>query len=117
MRSMHGFRRIQAAALAVLISGGCNSAAKRSLPASEPGLSASVVEPGVATVEPPQVAQSSTFLDRHPLFSKPKQYYDNTNNNKIVKTAAGTFVGVPAGIFGELKQIVAGKPTATPAPY
>ncbi len=74
-------------------------------------------------VEPPnrsapeqhgQVGQlSSTAI---PLLRKPQQYYDNTKSNKVVKTAAAAVVGVPAGIVGELKQIVVGAPTATPAP-
>ncbi len=49
-----------------------------------------------------------TYVDRHPLFSKPRQYWESSGDNKIVKTAAATFVGVPAGIYGELKQIVVG---------
>ena len=106
-----------AAALTVLILGGCSSASKRSLPATEPGLAASGADPGVTVVETPPVVRTTSAVDRHPLLSKPKQYYDSTNNNKVVKTAAATFVGVPAGIFGELKQIVAGAPSTTPAPY
>jgi hypothetical protein len=54
-----------------------------------------------------------SFIDRHPLFSKPREYYEDTDNNPIVKTAAAVVIGVPAGIVGEVKQIVAGpKPTS-----
>jgi hypothetical protein len=49
-----------------------------------------------------------TWVDRHPLFSKPRQYYESTGNNKVAKTAAAAVLGVPAGIYGELKQIVVG---------
>ena len=78
---------------------------------SSPGVT--IVEPG-APVEPALVTPSSTvgWVDRHPLLRKPQQYFDNTNSNKLVKTAAATFVGVPAGFIGEIKQIVVGKPTA-----
>ena len=72
-----------------------------------------IVEPG-APVEPALAAPTNTlsWVDRHPLLRKPQQYYDNTKSNKLVKTAAATFVGVPAGFVGEIKQIVVGKPTA-----
>ncbi len=109
---MRGLQFTLAAVLAVAASAGCSSASKRSMPASEPGLAASTTEPSVSAVETPGVARSATVVSRHPLFSKPKQYYDSTNNNKVVKTAAATFVGVPVGLFGELKQIVAGNPDA-----
>ncbi len=61
-------------------------------------------------------AQPATFVDRHPLLWKPREYYDTTATGPIGKTAAATFVGVPAGILGELKQIVVGIPPAT-RPY
>jgi len=51
-----------------------------------------------------------TFVDRHPLLSKPRDYYESSGNNKVVKTLAAGVVGVPAGLFGELKQIVVGRP-------
>lgn len=51
-----------------------------------------------------------TFVDRHPLLRKPRQYYDSTDSNKVVKTAAAAFIGVPSGIVGELRQIVVGVP-------
>jgi hypothetical protein len=57
-----------------------------------------------------------TWVDRHPMFSKPREYYNNTNSNAVVKGAAATVVGVPAGLMGEMKQIVVGRP-ANPAPY
>ena len=51
-----------------------------------------------------------TFADRHPLFTKPRQYWDTSGDNKIVKAAAATFIGVPAGVVGEVKQIFVGAP-------
>lgn len=77
---------------------------------------ATIVEPGTESpVIPPTITPTRTvgIVDRHPLLRKPQQYYDNTKSNKLVKTASATFVGVPAGILGELKQIVIGKPSAT----
>jgi hypothetical protein len=51
-----------------------------------------------------------SWVDRHPLFSRPREYYETTPSNKVVKAAAATVIGVPAGIFGELRQIVVGTP-------
>ncbi len=50
------------------------------------------------------------FADRHPLFTKPREYWETSGNNKIVKAAAATFIGVPAGFVGEVKQIIVGAP-------
>ena len=52
-----------------------------------------------------------TWVDRHPLFSKPRDYYETSGDNKVVKAAAATVIGIPAGIFGELRQIVVGAST------
>jgi hypothetical protein len=54
-----------------------------------------------------------TFADRHPLFTKPRQYWETSGDNKIVKAAAATFIGVPAGVVGEVKQIFVGAPPET----
>jgi hypothetical protein len=51
-----------------------------------------------------------TFVERHPLLYKPRDYYENSGENKVVKTAAAVVVGVPVGIVTELKQIVVGSP-------
>lgn len=104
---------------------GCHGTSRRLVnrPApvgAEPALKADVT-PGVTVVEPGDSASLTTAapptrmvgaLDRHPLFRKPKQYFDSTNSNKAVKVAAAAVVGVPAGIVGELKQIVVGAPSA-----
>jgi hypothetical protein len=64
------------------------------------------------TVEAPP-EKTVTFADRHPLFSKPREYWETSGNNKIVKAAAATFIGVPAGFIGEVKQIIVGAPPET----
>ncbi|GAC1327240.1 MAG: hypothetical protein NVSMB14_18130 [Isosphaeraceae bacterium] len=51
-----------------------------------------------------------SFVDRHPLFYKPREYYDTSGTNTLRRTAAATFLGIPAGIYGELRQIVRGRP-------
>ena len=95
--------------MAVAASGCTGGPSKRTLASSEPALVTS--DPGVAVVERPKPVPSTvTVVDRHPLLSKPKQYYDDTNSNKVAKTAAAVVIGVPAGIIGEIKQIVVGVP-------
>ena len=37
--------------------------------------------------------------------------WELSGDNKVVKAAAATFVGVPAGLYGEVKQIIVGTPT------
>ena len=37
--------------------------------------------------------------------------WETSGDNKIVKAAAATFVGVPVGFYGEVKQIIVGVPT------
>ncbi len=112
-------------AAALVTEPGCSTPARRSIvggpvaSSSEPALSPNPSGPEVAVIDPPSSAstnstKTASILDRHPLLRKPQQYYDNTNSNKAVKTAAATFVGVPAGIVGELKQIVVGRPSAAP---
>jgi hypothetical protein len=46
-----------------------------------------------------------SFVDRHPLFSAPKNYYRDSGNNVVVKVLAGTLVGVPVGVAQEAWQI------------
>jgi hypothetical protein len=99
------------AAAAFISQAGCQSGGQRRL-ASEPGLIApagggsSVVEAPISPVRP------VSWVDRHPLFYKPRDVYANTDQNPIVKTAAATVIGIPSGIVGEIRQIVVG----TPAP-
>jgi hypothetical protein len=108
------------AAVTLLTLTGCQSGpSNRTLASAEPALTPSVVSGTVVSEKPSVVASEGatvrnvTFVDRHPLFSRPRDYYESSGNNKVVKTAAAVVVGVPAGIVGELKQIVVGTP-ATP---
>ena len=96
---------------------GCHGTTKRAepglAPSSEPTLGAPI-EPG-ATVAPGGTASASgvTWVDRHPLFSKPREWYETTSSNsKIVKGVAAAVIGIPAGVLGEMKQIVTGSPSA-----
>ncbi len=107
---MRGLRWTAAALAAALAASGCGGLSKRKLAATEPALSSAPGEPDAVAVDRPRSASSAAFIDRHPLFTKPRQYYNNTNSNKAVKTAAATVVGVPAGIIGEFKQMIAGAP-------
>jgi hypothetical protein len=50
------------------------------------------------------------FVDRHPMFYKPGEYYTTSDGNVVVRGARATFVGVPAGIVGEFKQAFRGVP-------
>lgn len=82
---------------------------RRAFAANEPSLGGQG-EPGPLVADAP-TARSANWTDRHPLFTKPRDYYASSGNNKVVKTAAATVIGVPAGIYGEIKQIVVGAPS------
>jgi hypothetical protein len=99
--------------MAALVLSGCQGArTPRQVAVAEPGLSLPG-DSGTQVVEalPPRTV---TVVDRHPLLSKPRDYYENTGNNKVVKTAAAAVIGVPAGVVGELRQIVVGRDSGTP---
>jgi hypothetical protein len=87
---------------------------KHTLASAEPALSPPV-EGGTTVVEAP-APRTLSFVERHPLFYKPRDYYESSGNNTVVKTAAAVVVGVPVGIVGEIKQIVVGTPAATTTP-
>ena len=109
---MDGCRSVAAL---VVVSGCSGGPSKRTLASTEPGLSAVPGDTDVAIVDRAKPVPSSTaFVDRHPLFSKPRDYYEKTGTNKVAKTAAAAVIGVPAGIYGELKQIVVGAPATGP---
>ncbi|HEV3164611.1 MAG TPA: hypothetical protein VGZ22_11335 [Isosphaeraceae bacterium] len=109
---MKGHRWLVPVLFAVAAMPGCQASQSRraALAPAEPSL-VTAGEGGSTIVEAPP--KSITFVDRHPLFSKPREFYDNSGNNKVVKAAAATVVGVPAGIVGELRQIVIGQPPGT----
>ena len=93
---------------------GCQSAGpKKPIITTEPAITSSVDSDGTIAADGTRQiapAKTVTWVDRHPLFSKPRDYWDTSGDNKIVKAAAATFVGVPAGMYGEVKQIVVGVP-------
>jgi hypothetical protein len=111
---MRGYHWTVVALVATLAaSTGCSGGpSTRTLASSEPGLSAESEGSVVTRAKP--TPSSVTFVDRHPLFYKPRDYYEKTESNKVARTAAAAVIGVPAGIYGELKQIVVGAP-ATPS--
>ena len=109
------WRSIGVLALAVGLISGCQTAGTKR-PSTVVSPAPTVTEGG----QPDGVAAEKTitpgpvrtvgFVDRHPLFSKPREYWDNSGDKKIVKAAAATFIGVPAGFVGEVRQIIVGSP-------
>jgi hypothetical protein len=112
---MRGYRGLTLASLffVLSVSAGCQGVGRpRTVVSPEPSLSGAVesdttVTDGTHTVTP---VKTTTIVDRHPLFSKPRDYWETSGDNKVVKAAAATFVGVPVGIYGEFKQIIVGAP-------
>jgi hypothetical protein len=102
--------------VAVLITG-CEGSLPRRRPgglaANEPALNDPAAGSSAVAATPPARGQSMTFVDRHPLFSKPRDLYESSGDNVIVKGAAATLVGIPVGVFGEMRQIVVGRPPDT----
>ena len=110
---MRGDRRLKALGLSVLILtvAGCQGSGTKRASAPEPALSGALDSGGTVAETPP--AKTVTYVDRHPIFAKPRQYWDGAGDNKIVKAGAATFIGVPSGIYNEMKQIVVGTPPET----
>lgn len=95
---------------AALVLPGCHGTqSHRSVASGEPPL-APVADADGTTISTTPPARTVTFVDRHPMFYKPRDYWDKAGDNKVVKATAATVVGIPAGIVGELKQIVVGAP-------
>ena len=111
---MRGRRWLTAAGLALLatLSLGCHgTGSTRVSSAPEPSISGAVDNnTAIAETNPPKTV---SYVDRNPLLSKPREYWDSSGNNKLVKAGAATFIGVPVGIYGEIKQIVVGTPPQT----
>jgi hypothetical protein len=116
--------RITTALAAMALIGGCQGGStggyRRSAAKPEPALSsADVVADGsgsgtvISKSPPPTVG----IVERHPLFYKPREIYNNAGNNKVVKVAGAAIVGVPMGIAGELRQIVVGAPAKQATAY
>ena len=66
-------------------------------------------QPGTMPTEPTEMPPEKGFVDRHPLLSSPRNYYRDSSRNSVMKVLAGTFVGVPVGVWREGKQIVYGQ--------
>lgn len=108
------WRSIGVLALSALLISGCQSAATKR-PSTIVSPSASVSDTDSAIGEKTITAtpvRSASFVDRHPLFYKPREYWETSGDKKVVKAAAATFIGVPAGFVGEVKQIFTGNPPA-----
>ncbi len=95
------------------MSSGCKTpSTSRTIVEPEPGVASAAGSNGaIVNGGPPATpVKTVSVVDRHPLFSKPRDYWETSGDNKIVKAAAATFVGVPVGVFGEVKQIIVGAP-------
>ncbi|WP_169974234.1 hypothetical protein [Tautonia rosea] len=74
------------------------------------------MDPSLVSIDPalsdPMLTQPSraTFVDRHPLLRKPVEYYQTAKPHPAHRLASATFIGVPAGILGEMRQIIVGCP-------
>jgi hypothetical protein len=119
VRAMRGirWRSIGVLILSVSLVTGCQSSGSKRPPTvisppptvSEGGISeGGGAEKSIA----PTPASTTSFVDRHPLFYKPREYWQTSGDRKIVKAAAATFIGVPAGFVGEFRQIIVGGPPA-----
>lgn len=109
MRVMN--RRLACVVLAgVCVTGiGCHANGRsRQVATAEPSLSLGEETAPPTIVEAPP-ARELGFADRHPLLFKPREYYETSGGGKVGKVASATVIGVPAGIIGEVKQIVVGQ--------
>jgi hypothetical protein len=108
------WRSIGVLALSALLVSGCQAGGTRrpstivSPSASAGDADDAVGEKTIATAP----VRTTGFVDRHPLFYKPREYWETSGDKKVVKAAAATFIGVPAGFVGEMKQIITGTPPA-----
>ena len=99
--------------IAALAAAGCQGTAPgRRLAKAEPALVDTPGDVAGSTVIEATPPRPVTVVDRHPLLSKPREYYESSGKNKLVKATAATVIGIPAGIVGELRQIVRGQPQA-----
>ena len=111
-----------AALFGLAVLAGCHSSRHRVReygppPSSDYGLSpdtgATVPTPDSLAYQPStlptEVPTEKGFVDRHPLFSSPRNYYRDSSRNPVMKVLAGTFVGVPVGVWREGKQVVYGQ--------
>ncbi len=112
MRGIRSTARFRALAAALVVLGGtagCQTGGPRRVATAEPGLTG---EGSTVVGTAPGTTQVS-WIDRHPLFYKPREYYDSSGNNTIVKTASATLIGVLVGFVGEVRQVLTGSPGGT----
>lgn len=104
--------------LAAAVAAGCHNTRSPRLARTEPGLDPALAGDAVVVEAPPAGTASMTIVDRHPLLAKPREYYNSSGQNRLVRVGAATLVGIPAGFLGELRQIVRGQPAPVvrPAP-
>jgi hypothetical protein len=112
---MFTHRRLGALMISALLMtvSGCQGSGSRRASAPEPALSGALDQNQSGPIVDSAPSKTVTYVDRHPMLSKPREYWDSSGDNKVVKAAAATFIGVPVGIYGEMKQIVVGTPPAT----
>jgi hypothetical protein len=112
MRNLRLIRPVVAGLLVAMTVGCASSHKKKGMITTEPPLigEGTVVGPGATEIVQAPETHVPTIADRHPLLSRPREYYDTTNGNKLTRTAAATFIGVPSGIGAEVKQLFAGTP-------
>jgi len=114
MRTHSLVRPLVAGLLVAALVGCASSKPKRSVIVSEPPLLSEGLSPidgGTEIAQAPEI-RSDSFVDRHPFFTRPREYYDSTNGNKLTRTAAAAVIGVPSGIGAEIKQVFTGGPVS-----
>jgi len=109
---MHRWLKALALLAALFTVAGCHGRGSRRSSAPEPALSGALDPTQTEPIVDSAPSKTVTYVDRHPALSKPREYWENSGDNKVVKAAAATFIGVPVGIYGEMKQIVVGAPPA-----
>lgn len=99
------------AVLAVIITPGCaKNRQKVMVSNNRPIIEGASSVGGSEIVVNQPASNGSRFIDRHPLFYKPGEYYTTYDGNVVVRGARATFVGIPAGVVGEVKQAFRGVP-------
>lgn len=103
-------RAVQVVAAALLVATvGCGKHRKDMVVSNRPIIEgASPVGGNEVVVNKP--VGGSRFVERHPLLYKPGEYYSTYDGNVVVRGARATFIGVPAGMVGEVKQAFRGVP-------
>jgi hypothetical protein len=109
----HRWRKALLLSAVILTVAGCHGRGARRSSAPEPALSGALEDGQAGPIVDSAPAKTVTYADRHPALSKPREYWENSGDNKVVKAAAATFIGVPVGLYGEMKQIVVGAPPTT----